>query len=454
MSRVDAAEVGEAGIRSRLLRSLALACELEHGLCLQYLFSAFSLKTSLEEGGLDPAELNTVRKWRGTLFFIAAQEMLHLAQAANIAAALGSAINVHRPNFPQRPNYYPTDLPWGLWPLSYSTLVLYALYERPALSSEHSIRRIPEWLPEPDQLRAQHGVFWQDAPSDKDPFAHLPDAFERPIASRYVSIAELYQQIASDLKQLGPEAFGGHGGAHAGSQVYPGLMDMPQLIPVFTLTDALDGVTLITLQGEGSPADRIDSHFGMFVSMYDEFLALSRARTGFAPVRDVQSNPLSRLHVDNSYPGWRLIQDPLTRSINDLCSSVYVLMLDVLQQVFAAPHDSLAYRQAMAELSLRMMTAVLAPLGDVLTRMPMGDDSPGGPLRPRCAGPSFELNILWRPLASGETAWPAIHAELLRLAQESKRLAGECTDNALTAWATATMVGVSASLSEFAQILP
>lgn len=454
MSRLDAADLGANGVRSRLLRSLALACELEHGLCLQYLFTAFSLKTSLEEGGLDHAELNAVRKWRGTLFFIAAQEMLHLAQVANIAAALGSAINVHRPNFPQRPNYYPTDLPWGLWPFSYSTLVLYALYERPAQSSADSVRRIPEWLPAPDQLRAQHGVFWQDATPDKDPFAHLPEAFERPMASRYISVAELYQQIASDLKQLGPEAFGGHGGAHAGLQVYQDLMDMPQLIPVFTLKDALDGVTLITLQGEGSPADRIDSHFGMFVSMYEEFVELSSARSGFSPVRDVQSNPLSRLHVDNSYPGWRLIQDPLTRSINDLCSSVYASMLDVLLQVFAAPQDSLAYRQAMAGLSLRMMTAVLAPLGDVLTRMPMGDDSPGGASRPRCAGPSFELNVLWPPLAPSDAAWPAIHAELLRLAQEAKRLAGECAAHALTAWAAGAMAGVSESLDEFAQISP
>lgn len=433
-----------ATVHSRLLRSLALACELEHGLCLQYLFTAFSLKTSLNEGGLEPAELNTVRKWRGSLFFIAAQEMLHLAQAANIAAALGSGITIHRPNFPQRPTYYPTDLPWGLWPLSPATLVLYALYERPLDRPAHTL---PDWLPGPDCLQEVHGAtFWRDAPEAKDPFAHLPDEFERPVASHFLSIAQLYQQIASDLRELGQSGLIGPPGA----QVGPALMDMPQLLPVFTLQQALDGVALITLQGEGSPSDRADSHFGMFVGMYEEFRAMSLARPAFAPVRDVQPNPLSRLHIDNTYPGWRLIEDPLTRGVNDLCSGVYVLMLEALRQVFADLSGSRGYQERIAGLSLRLMTGVLAPLGDVLTCMPMGDVSAGAPLRPRCAGPSFELNTSRPPVAIGETAWPVFRSELMRLGAQAKQLAAESEPRAELAWAATPLDAAAATLNDLA----
>ncbi|MDC6169782.1 ferritin-like domain-containing protein [Paucibacter sp. XJ19-41] len=433
---------GNGTVRARLLRALALASELEHGLCLQYLFTALSLKTGLEEGGLQLAELNIVRKWRGTLFFIAAQEMLHLAQAANIAAALGSGLHIDRPNFPQRPSYYPTGLPWGLWPMSPSVLVLYALYERPSDSGE---KASPAWLPETGQLQAQHAMaFWQDAPGLKDPFAHLPEHFDRPAASPHLSIAALYQQIAEDLRELGQAGFVGP----AGAQVGPDLMDMPQLLPILTLQQALDGVRLITLQGEGSPIDRVDSHFGLFVRMYEEYQSLRDARPEFAPVRDVQSNPLSRLHVDNTYPGWRLIQDPLTRHVNDLCSGVYVLMLDALQQVFSDPRGDKAWQARMADLSLRLMTTVLAPLGDMLTRLPMGDVSPGAAQRAKCAGPSFELDAVRAPIAHGEAAWPAFRAALLMWSEEALQLAERCKTHEAHLWAATPLSAVAATLVE------
>src|SRR5690348_12027274 len=105
-----------APIRDRveLIENLAVASELEHGLALQYLFSAFSLKARTDEGGVTPAEIQAVLQWKAMLFMIAAQEMQHLVQASNLMMAVGGGAHLARPNFPQSPEYYPMKLRWGL----------------------------------------------------------------------------------------------------------------------------------------------------------------------------------------------------------------------------------------------------------------------------------------------------------------------------------------------------
>ncbi|MET0406586.1 MAG: ferritin-like domain-containing protein, partial [Cystobacter sp.] len=118
--------------RADLISQLSIASELEHGLALQYLFTAFSLKTSMAEGGLTSAELQVVLRWRGLLFAIAAQEMQHLTQASNLLAAVGGGAHLRRPHCPQRQGYFPMKHRWGLWPFSAATLKLYTEWERPA----------------------------------------------------------------------------------------------------------------------------------------------------------------------------------------------------------------------------------------------------------------------------------------------------------------------------------
>jgi hypothetical protein len=409
----SAVAISPAERLTRLLHSLAVASALEHGLCLQYLFTAFSLKQSLDEGGLTFEELIAVRRWRGNLLFVAAQEMLHLAQAANIGTAVGSGLNVSRPNFPQRPDYYPTGLPWGLWPFSRDALVLYALYERPV--QPHAA--LPAWLADARAVDAAFARLQAQAPAEKDPFNFLPDSFDRPRASGFTSVGELYLQIAEDLRE-GGDIF--HGLAAA--QVAPLTADHPQLLQVFDLEHALQGVELIVTQGEGSPSDRIDSHFGMFVAMVEELDTLSVRRPQFQPVRDVQSNPLSRLHADNTYPGWRLIEDRFTREVNDLCSETYALMLLLLEQVFWPDDATQNERRVAAGLSLRLMTGVIPALGDLLTQLPMGDEKPS---RAAFAGPSFEIADATPALRSRQTTRNYVRGALLRLERMALGLAQE-----------------------------
>src|SRR5262249_25647770 len=113
---------GPVTSRSELLSLLTEACELEHGLACSYLYTAFTLKKELAEGGLPWKRLRAARKWAAQIFFVASQEMLHLAQAWNLIAAIGGPPYYLRPNFPQGTKYYPLHLPLKLEPFGVSAL--------------------------------------------------------------------------------------------------------------------------------------------------------------------------------------------------------------------------------------------------------------------------------------------------------------------------------------------
>src|SRR2546423_6483945 len=69
--------------REALIYMLCEAAELEHSIMCQYLFAAFSLKQTADEG-LTGAELDAVRRWRRQISHVATQEMLHLALVQNL----------------------------------------------------------------------------------------------------------------------------------------------------------------------------------------------------------------------------------------------------------------------------------------------------------------------------------------------------------------------------------
>src|SRR5437588_5560586 len=67
--------------RQPLIYMLCAAAELEHALMCEYLFAAFSLKRSVDEGLTDD-QLAAVERWRSEILTVAKQEMLHLASTA------------------------------------------------------------------------------------------------------------------------------------------------------------------------------------------------------------------------------------------------------------------------------------------------------------------------------------------------------------------------------------
>jgi hypothetical protein len=100
---------GRIETRGALVDALTEASELEHGLLVQYLFAALSMKKFASEG-LAPDQQEAARGWESMVLGIAREEMAHLGTVCNMLAAVGAAPQFRRPNFPQPAGFaYPFD---------------------------------------------------------------------------------------------------------------------------------------------------------------------------------------------------------------------------------------------------------------------------------------------------------------------------------------------------------
>src|SRR4029453_18050066 len=118
------------GNRKELTYLLSQAAELEHGLMCEYLYAAFSLKTSADDGLRDD-QLEAVERWRAVVLGIAAEEMLHWAMVQNLLTAVGSAPYVSRPHMPHQAKGYPPGVQVRLLAFGESALQHFVYLERP-----------------------------------------------------------------------------------------------------------------------------------------------------------------------------------------------------------------------------------------------------------------------------------------------------------------------------------
>ena len=116
--------------REALIYMLCQAAELEHGIMCQYLYAAFSLKQSQDEG-LTAAEEEAVKRWRKQISHVATQEMLHLSLVQNLLSAIGGAPHLSRPNFPHPASHYPAGVHLALIPFGDQALRHFMFLERP-----------------------------------------------------------------------------------------------------------------------------------------------------------------------------------------------------------------------------------------------------------------------------------------------------------------------------------
>src|SRR6516162_1442974 len=116
--------------REALIYMLCEAAELEHGIMCQYLFAAFSLKQS-EEEGLSAGDVAAVTRWRQVISHVATEEMLHLALVQNLLSAVGMAPHFARPNLPAPAHHYPAGVNLTLVPFGEPALRHFIFLERP-----------------------------------------------------------------------------------------------------------------------------------------------------------------------------------------------------------------------------------------------------------------------------------------------------------------------------------
>jgi hypothetical protein len=349
-------EASPISSRSQLLTLLSEACELEHGLACSYLYTAFTLKTDLREGGLTWQQLQLVRQWAAQIYFVASQEMLHLAQVWNLLTAIGGTPYYYRPNFPQGSRYYSLGQPLILERFGRRALQRFRYYERPA---------------------------------DIDPNRHFFTELGIPLSEAstpsFRTVGELYRIVLAAIKTL-PEdqLFVGK----PADQVGTDLIDFPDIVKVVDRGSATEAINRITHQGEGTAADRADCHFGMFTTVLRELEAVETGAGGnFHPARLCIKNPITEARGDYLSLKGSIIEDTYTQQVSDLFDDIYMLMMRMLSYVFSNASGDAGTVKRFAAIAIGLMPTVVLPLGEALTLLPAGTYSYGN----QTAGPTFGL---------------------------------------------------------------
>jgi hypothetical protein len=388
--------------RSELLSLLTEACELEHGLACTYLFAAFSLKDGPGEG-LDWDDQQRARKWAAQLYFVASQEMLHLAQAWNLLAAIGGTPYYGRPNFPREMNYYPLGLPLQLQPFSAETLTRFIDFEAP----EQKAKELR--LKEAKELR---GRTQGGPPIDNEHFT-------------YHTVGELYSLIESGFANV-PEDVLFVGTREA--QIGPELVHFPDIVRVVDRESAHLAIAAIKLQGEGAVLDRQDCHFGIFKKVRDELLDPKVSTVAFA--RACESNPVTHARPDQTTEpagsgrqSVTLITHPVSVELADFFDDLYVLMLRMLAYAFEPSSASSTWLQAACRIAIEIMVTCLKPAGEALAMLPLAEAG----AEPRAGAPFAMTRVVSLPSAPS-TAQALVVERLHELATTAERIQRDVAD--------------------------
>ena len=408
--------------RAQLIYLLTEAAELEHGIMCSYLFAAFSMKRDVKEG-ISEEQLPILRRWRGTIMQIAIQEMVHMSLACNLLTAVGGAPHLRRPNLPSSPRAYPSSFKLELAPFCRESLESFVFLERPE-----------DQMPDPTGDDASLGLPILSS-------GNLSDIFSSE--RQYQTVGHLYRGIEDGLNYLTQK----HGEDQLvlgppRAQIADSFFNLPGLIPVTDLSSAITAIEGIVEQGEGARSNNVDSHYGRFVAMRDEYDLLQRDDRKFVPGRPVIRNPYSMLPndiVDTS--AVNLIDDPLSIDICNLFDGSYELLMQLLGRLLLYTGESESELTKISDISVGLMMDVIGPLGDALTTLPAGPSHPG-----KMAGPSFRFSRDVQAPPHRGAAWTLLSERL-------DDLSAYCGFLQTKGVMTHVMTGVKGSLSQYAEQL-
>jgi hypothetical protein len=240
------------------------------------------------------------------------------------------------------------------------------------------------------------------------------------------TVGHLYRGIEAGLAHLvnrqGEAAvFIGPPGAQATTQVF----EWTELTAVTDLATASAAIEVIVEQGEGARGDWVKSHFGKFVGILEDVLAIRSLDPSFEPARPVMPVYLRQPpDVDQV----TLVEDPLSRRVADLFNAVYEVTLQVQSRYFVHQGETPDELETLAKTAKHLMNWVMRNLGPVLTALPVGREFPG-----RTAGPAFEIvRPAFFVLPHREAAWKILHERLETLASVSAGLAKEASPDVMT----------------------
>lgn len=348
--------------REQVLHLLAEASELEHNLLCSYLFALFSLKDETA-GDLLPEECASIARWRSTLRGVCIEEMLHLAQVANLSVAVGATPHFNRPNLPVAAGYHPAAVVVELTGFDLETLQHFIHLER------------PEGTDSPDGAS-----FTPDVACRREA---LPGML-MPASPDYQTIGEFYAALQEKLS-----SFCASHGEHrlfigaADLQMRPAEIKSDSLHVVEDLATARAAIEEIVRQGEGAPGASTESHFSQFTGVQKEYEAHLAARPEFAPAYPVGRNPVMRFPVA---AGRTHVTHPQAFLLLDASNAIYNFMLRCLAACYQSPWGQAPAREGLLTATFKAMKA-LAIVGSELAKLPATEDGSD----PAHAGVSFAM---------------------------------------------------------------
>ncbi len=348
--------------REQLIFTLCEAATLEHMVMCGYLFTIFSLKRSTEEGVTD-AQLLALRRWERVIAGVAQQEMLHLALVNNLLTSIGAAPYFGRPNFPHPTRYFGPGAQLALLPFSEKALRHFLYLERPEGMSLKDVL-VPQ-----TGATAKRILTGEEIVPEKQDFATVGHLY-RGIQQGFWDLSDKYGQSQVFLGSSKTQATGEY-------------FRWPELIAVTDLDSAMRAIDTIITEGEGARGDWRKAHFGKFFNLLSEYLEEKKKDSNFHPSRPVLA---AYVHPPSDVRRADVITDPRTAGVANIFNACYEVMLQILSRFFVHVDTEPTERQTLSKTSVDLMIKAITPLGELLTKMPLGSHRPG-----KTAGPTFEM---------------------------------------------------------------
>jgi hypothetical protein len=233
------------------------------------------------------------------------------------------------------------------------------------------------------------------------------------------TVGHLYRGIENGLAHLVAQhgeagVFIGPPGAQATTQVF----EWPELTAVTDLASASRAIEVIVEQGEGARGDWVNSHFGKFVGILEDYLTVRAADPSFEPARPVIPAFLRQPPDVNDAT---LIEDPLTRRVAALFNAVYEVILQLQARYFVHHGETPEELETLAKTVKHLMNWVMRQLGPVVTSLPVGPAFPG-----RTTGPAFDMvRPAFFVLPHREAAWKILRERITELGSVADDLSRE-----------------------------
>jgi hypothetical protein len=396
--------------RHELCQLLDAAARAEQALLCRYLFAAFSMKRTHDEGGVTYEQIEHMRRWEANILTVARQEMEHLGLVFNLRTAIGMDATFEMPAFPFTEDIEGTAVVHSLDRFSEETIIKFALIELP--------RKLPESSPNYvllEKLVEGFNLEQEDA-----------------LARLYKRIRKLFKKLPQKILFIGPPAaqFNTHDifpGSIRGLDISKAPAYNVQMEEVKDRKSALAVIDQITTEGEGAKEEGgPGSHFATFMNILRDLVAMQKGDPDFVPGRPVVSNPVLASSAQAAAAGGDSeVNWPFARDALKLFETSYETMLLGLSRFFSFPEDD---KEEMAALQqavfFPMMTTIIRPLGEILTMVP---SDKCGAMTER-AGASFHSPATISFSPHKDAMFKLLYQQYTRMKKMAASLLDKCAD--------------------------